>query len=56
MVLLIVNLYRCKFLLHASHTYRICFQYNEDFLREKQVFHQLKSYDCFEGKLKSVSK
>ena len=51
MVLLIVHLYRCKFCLHAIHIYRTCFPYNEDVLREKQVFYQflLKSFDCFSG-------
>ena len=51
MVLLIVHVYRCKFLLQAIHIYRTCFPYNEDVLREKQVFHQFlfKSYNCFLG-------
>ena len=51
MVLLIVHLFRCKFLLHVIHIYRTCFSHNKDVLREKQVLHQflLKSYDCFWG-------
>ena len=51
MVLLIVHQYRCKFLLHVIHIYRTCFSYNEDVLREKQVFHQflLTNYDCVGG-------
>ena len=40
---------KCIFFLRLIHIYRICFWYNDDVLREKQVFHQflLKSYDCF---------
>ena len=46
---IVVNLSRCKFLLYVIHIYRTCFLYNEDVLREEQVFHHflLKSYDCF---------
>ena len=51
MVLLIVHLHRCKFLLHTIHVSRTCFPYNEDILREKQVFYHfwklLNSYRKF---------